>query len=496
MNKIAKKASALALCMVLLSGCTPATEDSGLPTRGPVTDSGLDINPQSVVGYVGDVMPFYEDGVMNIFYLQDGRNTHLGFHPFALMTTTDLVNYKDYGVVIPYVDNIYDQDLALGTGCVIKDKNGLYHAFYTGHNSNKNSGLDYFEKIQHATSTDKLNWTKIPEDGFYGGHNDFRDPYVYYSDADACYYMLITTRDGGSGVIKRYKSTDLSKWDYVDIFFRNDSGTYNMECPTFLEYNGYYYLSYSEQGNHRVTHYRYKKNLDDPWIKPEVDYFDGEGFYAARMEKGFDKLLIFGWCGTKQGDFDFGNWDWGGNLVSHQLVQQPNGELRVQMIDEIKAELSDEVVYNRVNKEALTDMDFSFEQKAVCLDKLTMNVTRMHFKLTAKQLLGDVGMSFATSRDDDLSNLLISFDLKNNALRFYNNAVGFEDYGDAQISVPFQFEENKAYDVDVIIDDSIITVYLDNTICLTTRMYEMEEANLSFYGNKTNAVITDVKFYE
>ncbi len=80
------------------------------------------------------------------FYLQDGRNTHLGFHPFALMTTSDLVHYKDYGVVIPYVDDVYSQDLALGTGSVIKDKDGIYHAFYTGWNGRENKGLPYVEK--------------------------------------------------------------------------------------------------------------------------------------------------------------------------------------------------------------------------------------------------------------------------------------------------------------------------------------------------------------
>ena len=139
-----------------LASCDFVVEPKGAE-KNSVDQKGMQINPKSIVGYVGDVMPFYEDGEMNIFYLQDGRNTYLGYHPFALMTTKDFVNYKDYGEVIPYENDLYSQDMALGTGSVIKDKNGIYHCFYTGHNDYKNNGLPWFEKIQHATSLDKIN---------------------------------------------------------------------------------------------------------------------------------------------------------------------------------------------------------------------------------------------------------------------------------------------------------------------------------------------------
>ena len=225
--------------LIVFTVCILASCGAKLEPKGSVDQGDIDFNPKSSVGYVGDVMPFFDNNELNIFYLQDGRNTNLGFHPFAMMSTTDFINYKDYGVVIPFENDLYSPDLALGTGSVIKDKNVLYHCFYTGYNGNKSSGLPYFEKIQHATSTDKINWTKHPEHGFYGGQNDFRDPYVYYNASDDTYYMLITTRANNTGVIKQYKSKDLINWTDNGIFFKNDSGSYNMECPTFIEYNGY-----------------------------------------------------------------------------------------------------------------------------------------------------------------------------------------------------------------------------------------------------------------
>lgn len=487
----------LTSCNLSFNSGNNDTDKTGLARKGSVNQEGLKVNPNSVVGYVGDPMPFYEDGVMNVYYLQDGRNTWLGFHPFALMTTTDMVSYHDHGEVIPYVDSIYSEDLALGTGSIIKGKDGYYHCFYTGFNGNKSSGLPFKEKIQHAVSTDKINWTKIPEHGFYGGQDDFRDPYVYYNETDDTYYMLVTTRQNNHGVIKQYKSKDLTTWTDNGVFFKNDAGSYNMECPTFFYYNGYYYLSYSEQGSHRVTHYRYKKNLSDPWIRPTVDYFDGEGFYAGRMEKGFDSLFIYGWCGTKSGDFDQAEFDWAGSLVTLELIQQEDGTLAPSMPKQYKETFDTQVAYRALSGKLIEKFDFDRnEQKSVAMEKLSDNITRMSFKLKTKGLLGECGLSFNSRVDDVLGTLNISFDFENGKVHYYNNVYSFEDYGTPQITVPFEFETNKEVDVDIIIDDQIITVYVGGKIALTTRMINMVGQNFSFYGNKAEASFSEVKFYE
>ena len=150
--------------------------------------------PRFEFAFVGDTMPFYDDGKMNIFYLADQRDGKTGYHPWALMRTEDYCNYEDLGIVIPYAESAQQQDIALGTGCVIKGQDGLYHAFYTGHN-------DFYapkEAIMHATSNDLLNWTKIPEDTFTSGgtysDDDFRDPYVFYVESEGRYWMLVVTR--------------------------------------------------------------------------------------------------------------------------------------------------------------------------------------------------------------------------------------------------------------------------------------------------------------
>ena len=265
---------------------------------------------------VGDPMPFYEDGVLWGYFLDDVRKSgDGGFHPISLLKTEDFLNYEEYSRVIPFDNSRTSIDNALGTGSCIRAKDGKYHFWYTGHNSNGGTGLPYYEKMQHAISDDKINWTKL-NDGFYGDTNDFRDPHVVYIEEVDEYWMLVSQLKNALGQLHWYKSKDLYTWTDSGTYYSNTKGFYNMECSTLIQFKGYWYLTFNEQGAHRVMHYRYKKNLlTDEWIVPEVDYIDDEGLYAAKLCGDENRLFAYGWLGTKGRSSDTGNLGWGGNLI-------------------------------------------------------------------------------------------------------------------------------------------------------------------------------------
>jgi beta-fructofuranosidase len=74
----------------------------------------------------------------------------------------------------------------------------------------------------HATSKDRFHWVKHPQDTILPGANyrgnDFRDPHVVWVDEKKEYWMLITTRSKGRGIIARYSSTDLKTGKTVEYF--------------------------------------------------------------------------------------------------------------------------------------------------------------------------------------------------------------------------------------------------------------------------------------
>ena len=141
-------------------------------------------------GYVGDTMPFVTDeGTLELYYLYDTDHNGQGYHPIYRFTTEDLSGYRDDGMMLEF-GLMSDPDPALGTGSVMRDQEGLYHLFYTGHNDTGNGGRGR-ECVMHATSTDRENWEKHPEDTFFSPENyskdDFRDPEVFWAEEDGCY---------------------------------------------------------------------------------------------------------------------------------------------------------------------------------------------------------------------------------------------------------------------------------------------------------------------
>ena len=502
-----KKLYAIPVLILMICLCAVACTPAGV---GSVDQKGANVFPVSTMDdslpvAMGDVMPFYDDGVMNIYHLRDSTGTNsIFYHPIARITTTDFIHYTDEGVALNFEEDISSIDAALGTGSFIKDNNGTYHCFYTGHNGNKDdTGFAHTEVIRHATSTDgQKTWQKDVDFNLEGWEDDFRDPYVYYDSVDSCYYMLITTRDYGNAVIKRYSATTLSagsdEWEYCDNFFVNDEGSYNMECPSFVELNGFYYLAYSEQGDNRVTHYRYKTSHDGQWQKFDRDSIDASGFYAGRLEKAGDKLFAFAWCARLSGGAS-GGFDWGGNLVTHQIVQLETGELCAVMPESYKQFFSTEVSYKTVDGNKLDDLSFDGTKfAAVGMEKLSTNVTRISLTVEVNGDKGNFGLSFGLDGDynNRLGSAIIAFDLDSNKLTCYNGVSSILRYGSPLASVKFGFEQNKSYNVDIIIDGEIITLYLNGEIALTSRITDMDESNFAFYSNGAQAKIRDVKFYE
>ena len=271
---------AAAICVTNFVGCNDNVKTQADPEEY-LGESIEDIQlfPTSGTSFVGDPMPYYEEGVFHIFYLEDLRDGKIGYHPWSLFETSNFYEYENQGLVIPYGEAMEDQDVALGTGSVIKDQDGIYHAFYTGHNDTYAPK----EAIMHATSTDRINWTKIPEDTLYAGEayakDDFRDPYVLYIEEEGQYWMLVSTRNDSTGVLVKYTSKNLKTWIDAGIFFINDMGTdSNLECATLLQYQGKWYLSFSDQWPDRLFHYRISDDISGPFEIPKQDIIDGNGF--------------------------------------------------------------------------------------------------------------------------------------------------------------------------------------------------------------------------
>ena len=452
-------------------------------------------------GKIGDPMPYYENGTMYVYFLDDVVRTSGTFHPISLLKSTDFIHFEETDNVVPCTANKTSPDWALGTGSIIKDKNGLYHYFYTGHNDKKDSGLPFYEKIQHATSPDLINWTKIDADGFFGVSNDFRDPHCIYMPEKDEYWLLITQMYNTSGTIEKYVSKDLKTWTHEGQFYRNPRNYHNMECPTLFQFNGYWYLTFSEQEPKRVVRYRYRKSLTEgEWIIPEQDYLDAEGLYAGKVAGPGDRMFMYGWCGSKGRSRDTSSYGWGGHLVGHELIAREDGLLGIKAIQEVADDTSTRYPHKVLGEDSIV-------RKAL-FDQAGFNTlafepfkkgryAKMVFDYTPYSKVGNSGIMFNIDDKDSYGTLAIDLDNGNNRIAFYNN-VDKENkkLGDVEIQMPFQFEKDKEVHCELYYGSSMAVLYANGEVCLSTRLYASVDKPFSIYSLNKRCDFRHVKFYE
>ncbi|MBI3830531.1 MAG: GH32 C-terminal domain-containing protein [Planctomycetes bacterium] len=308
---------------------------------------GIFYRPEESVA--ADFIPFFHDGTYHLFYLRDWRNKerHGEGTPWFHLVTRDFVRFEDWGEALARGTEA-EQDLYVFTGCALQAQ-GRFHIFYTGHNPHFRKSGKPEQAVMHATSDDLRTWTKQTQDTFYAPGllepHDWRDPFVYWDERFNAYGMLLAARktsgpERNRGITALVTSLDFKTWTPREHFWAPDA-YFTHECPDLFRIGEWRYLVYSTFSERCVTHYRKSRSLSGPWLLPDAadggDTFDGRAFYAAKTAGDGRRRFAFGWLPTRDGEKDDGGFQWGGNLVVHELAQDAAGNLSVRAPEEVLA---------------------------------------------------------------------------------------------------------------------------------------------------------------
>lgn len=470
-------------------------------------------------GWVGDTIPFAHDGKFYIYYLHDERkgNTQdeYGYRTsWNLLITEDGVNIKDCKVVLP-VGEYDDADYACYTGSVIEGNDGQFHMFYTAQNNynpkyhRDGKPLQY---VAHAISTDLINWEKLPELTFGADESiyepfDWRDPFVFYNEDEKCFDMLLAARLRGAsekngGCVGLCRSYDLIHWEAKEPFY-NPESYMTHECPDLFKLGNKWYLVYSTFSEKFVTHYRMSDKLSGPWTSPIEDTFDGRAFYAAKTAQVGDKRMAFAWVPTKRGESDFGQYEWGGNFIAHEIDQTTDNKLTVKPADGLINMFNKEAVNEKINKVEIENFEGEKSyvingMKDTCMIEAVIEFSE-----------GVRSFGIGLRQDSALANgYYLRFE------PFYNRIVA--DMWPRRISgvnqwyvdgdKPFMIELERPFDykslkdnkvhIRVVADGSIICLYVNNTTALTMRAYNMKRTNWGFFVKDGSIRVSDIHMYE
>lgn len=533
-----QKALCLGFFIFLLNGCSAeAVKDSSVTSDvALLTTSSLSCDAQteqtdysiyrmvSDGSRIGDVMPYY-DATSNSFYVyylkdiwNDATNKR---HPWHGFKTTDFYSYSELsaGEILSCNTNSCAQDFALGTGNIIKNGSN-YYAFYTGHNPNyPSSCVTKKEGIMLATST-SLNTNFTPNTSFatiypptgqgFDENDNFRDPYVFWDANSSQYIMLVSARKNVSGtwkgVIVKYTSTNLINWTYQGVLY--DGGSQNffmMETPEIFSIGSTYYLLFSDI-NSKFLYYRKSSSINGPWSMPSgSDRFDGTGFYAAKTATNGTDRYIFAWTNILTGNTDSGTWAWGGNLAVHKLYQKANGDLAVAIPHTLKNKM-ETTNYTPVQNSQWGNVTplsgglsyqlsstANFDVTNIIYDPINLPNYKISTSVSYSNCNKDFG--FMIGACDGYENFY--------SLRFVpsQNRFSLDKTIRSQLNtstvtyndVPYTFSPNILYDIQIVIENSILTAYINNEVALSSRVYKASNTSWGIFTDNSTASFYDIK---
>ncbi len=434
--------------------------------------------------WVGDVIPWQEDGVFHLFYLHEGREAAQGGMPWHRILTDDVVNFRETGESIASGGATAD-DYNIYTGSIVVDFKGTHHAFYTGQNPKKlgNDGRA-LQLVMHATSNDGMNsWQRHPEDTFGASTGyetgDWRDPYVFWDAETGLWRMLITARHNSGperrrGVIAQCTSTDLAHWEPVEPFW--DPRRYIAhECPEVFQWGDWWYLVYSEFSDAFTTRYRMSRTLNGPWIVPEYDTLDGRAYYASKSAARDGRRFFFGWIASKEESRDEGAWQWAGTLSVLEAEQKADGTLAFHPPEEFRSTFGDAMQAVPPGIRLVAHDGYA--------DVLTTTDTPEAFRLQAcfeiEEGTREAGVLLRASEDGDEGYALRLEPQRGRLVldQWPRRAPGTEQWhidGD----VPFAIELERpcpigpgVHELDIIVDGNLCVATLDDATVLSTRLY-------------------------
>lgn len=468
--------------------------------------------------WVGDLIPYYDNGKYYAFYLHDPRKQageYAEETTWHYVETTDFVNVSYQGEAIKRGgDDAFNKNIY--TGSIIKDENGCYHAFYTAFNEDKKlNGERAVQTVMKATGSDLAHL--VTDDAFLFASDDdiyeafdWRDPYVFWVEEEKCYYMIMASKRKHvgylrGGCISLSKSTDLKNWTYEQPFY--DPKMYiTMECPEVFKMGNYWYLVFSTFSDKFTTHYRYANTLSGPWLIPEDDVFDTRANYAIKTASDGERRFAFGWVASKTGNRDFAPWDWGGTMIFHELLQDDKtGLLRAVATEGTKQfyrqtiALSQESNYNNQ----------ATESKTICSETLGAkfwDCPKENFSAQIRLSNIDVHeFGILLHADDQLekgyflrmnpSQHLVAWDLWP---RSEQGNYQWQIKGD----VPYQIETSRllpqadSYDILIVREADICVVYINDQVALSTRLYDHKAGKVGVFIIQGELTIDDMVLKE
>ena len=434
--------------------------------------------------FVGDIMPYYEEGTYYLYYLKDGGDSYN--HSVFLTKTKDFVTYEEVEGPVLEADRSGGQDAWIGTGSVVK-AGDEYLFFYTGHGSH--SDCEFAEKIKVAKGSSTTDFEKVEDfeitpPGELNQKNDFRDPQGYYDPETGNITLTVTaSKDNVARVLKYTVSPDLQTVTYDGIIFDDPTKQFwNLECTDTFKLGDKYYLTYSAQDD--TLWYAMSDTPYGPY--ENAARVDGKLFYAAKHVESETGSYMIGWARRSESPSSTSDVAaWGGNVVAMKIDQKADGSLYLSPIPDIKAQYTN----RRKPLKAADDISISAGSRYSYEEYFTSYESFMltgKFKFSEK---GSFGLAFDYSGEQDKYKMISIDPAKGSVELLFNE-------GTTEItSAAAHLKEGETYSFTYIQEGSVGVFYIDGETSLTVRIYGVTGKSIMLFAESNSVEFTDLREY-
>ena len=434
--------------------------------------------------YVGDTMPFYEDGVCYIYYLKEAGDSYN--HSVYLVTTTDFLTYKEYDDPVLEASRSGGQDGWIGTGSVV-NVDGKYYFFYTGHGNA--STLEYAEKIMVAvgdspTSFEKLEGWDITPPASLGQKNDFRDPQAYIDPETGNIILTVTAAQSGTARLLKYTLTpDLKTATYDGIIFTDPTGDFwNLECSDTFKIGDTWYITYSGQDD--TLWYASSDTAYGPYGEPAR--LDDKLFYAAKHVEDENGVYMVGWA--RRSESVSSTQDvaaWAGNLVVQEVIRQNDGTLILDPVDSIQDSFS-------VRRALAVDSSHIYLESGSRYSYTDAFTCYESFMITGDFIFtgeGGFGLSFDyNGRTEKNKQIVLDPTADTISLKFNEGSTFITETAAV-------LDPGQEYSFTYIQDGSVGIFYLDGAASLTVRLYGVSGKTIQFFAENNAIQFSSLRQY-
>lgn len=445
----------------------------------------------------GDVIPKYIDGMYQLFYLKNWKNPKAAdaVHGWHRMESTDLLHFSEETPI--HVQG--------GTGDLIFWE-GQWHLFacifpenrqYVTHYISRDGSLDNWEYLEEDT---------FGPDGVIYDPSDWRDPRIVYRQELGEFWMFLAARavddHSQTGCVGLCVSKDLRHWEYRLPAYYPQRFNGACECPDVFQMGDWYYLIFSSYTNLFGTYYVKCRAGEREWQIPYNHRLDARAFYAAKSAGHGMERYLFGWNPTKEENTygfwpdsleaqDYRTWDWGGSMVIHQLVQQEDGDLGLAL-PQVKRDAFDAVIANEICKRTsgweLAEKQYCALQSAA-QQMLLMQKLPQSCYLELDIVLTDARQAGIILHADEklMEGYYLYLEPEQRRLVFRSWLRMSEEGGktfpyDVELEAPIRLKEDHCYHMEILIEGSVATAYVNDQTALSFRMYDYSGRRLGLFS--------------